>query len=625
MRLLAIAFAAIIGGIGNPNVKSPSVNLSSNRIPSSSLDIEWDGFGRPGLYGASYNASNIDCVADASGGTFSAGSLGACPATPVGSPTTVGSPFWPSGFSGAQQMAVRLPVTDYYTLGNVAAPAGSFSGCVIYNYAATDSYQTIFSRMRVGNQWMLWHATSLDRVYVWKNNSNYSYIDLGLPVVNAWNVACWSYQYVADGTSVLRANYNGTAASPVMTAVGPVQQGVTQNLEIGGNGYVNGLNGSVVRATYMDGVAYSDAQLAAMVGDQMRLLADKPTGQAISFARNDAQLECPITSSDCYNVAAGVPVIGDTGLRVWGAAENANAFWGSDDITTGWSKDAAVTVEPASASCPMAPDQSARMTLVTTAASGEGVWQDVASTPCRGTWIALATGDSACGGVNFTSPVVSHSNSLTPTATPTRYTDYYAGEHGIYTYRVAAGSCARWCLWRAIGANTSSCSVTMPAPYTAGAAYTGPATVVSTANTLASGSTWATSGVYTSSDFVPASGIFAEASAGTLGAANTWFTRGTTAILYFATYDAAAGEKYVVSAEPSPGTRSIGIADVAGALTIAVDGTVTSGAAVGAGTGILASHPATVLIGNTTAGYQFGGGISVFKQCKRLRAGVCPQ
>lgn len=227
-----------------------------------------------GGWGSSLPTPTIDCRADTAGGNLIV--TGAA-AAKHGSPTTSTSPF-PAN-KGARVVTPSVTISDtsqYYDLGTIATPVGSFSGYVVYKDNDLSGYQFIAGQMEPAYKWMLWSVGGALRMYIW-NTAN-SYINLGNIAAGQWNVVAWSYQYVTSGTSILLGNCNGTASTPVTNAIGPVLQTYDDKFYIGKNVYTgtDTLYGSVAKVDYWDGVALTQAQLAQLVESQMSLLTSRP-------------------------------------------------------------------------------------------------------------------------------------------------------------------------------------------------------------------------------------------------------------------------------------------------------------------------------------------------------------
>lgn len=316
MRSRSLALVALLCLASSASAEPrPRVRDSGNSQPSVVGSISFSGLGASTWYGMPTPA--IDCVADSSGGGMTC--TGSVTATPHGSPATVATPF-----STPAKAAALGGVSDYFTLGDVGDQTGSFTICAEYKVAVSDANERdLLSKWSVATGIHLLVFAFSGAVYVdiadegWADTSK----NLGSVSVGAWNVTCVAYEYVGAGTSIIRANHNGTAPSETTNAVGPPVN-VATPMAIGAR--ADGtlpFSGAIARMSIWTGTAGTAAQLAATVGDQMGLRATKPVGEFATFTRA-ATGECFQSSSAIYLLASGVPCINSSGVLLHPAGTN---------------------------------------------------------------------------------------------------------------------------------------------------------------------------------------------------------------------------------------------------------------------------------------------------------------
>ena len=132
---------------------------------------------------------------------------------------------------------------------------------------------------------------------------------------------------------------------------------------------------------------------------------------------------------------------------------------------------------------------------------------------------------------------------------------------------------------------------------------------------LAGATKWCVSGTYSLNDGRAWNGD----SMWTTGTgANTSYLGG-----YFGVFDSGNVQRYIGTFTPTTGTRRIVACDIAGALSVTIDGTNLGLANQGAGTGYVTTWPATLSLGYS-AGTYLSGFVKGFKVCRGvLRASDC--
>lgn len=276
--------------------------------------------------------------------------------------------------------------------------------------------------------------------------------------------------------------------------------------------------GSIVSAPL--GILDLSAQTtAADCSGPLTIAIQKPAGTFATFARSDPSLCCPISEASCCTVAIDQPCIhaptysgslGRAGVEAFGPGSNlltySNAF-----ENAAWVKDSdpppdagvaqAVVADDASASCPLSPDGTTRMALITSPVDGYGIGQDAATGTARSIWLALATGDSACD-VNLEDYSGDGTAAKMLSAPPVRHWNATAGQTGIRVERKTSG-CVRWCQYWA-----QSTAHMRPQPYRDSGAtdYAGEASTATTLTVptvLTSPSLWAVGWRGTALDWSP--------------------------------------------------------------------------------------------------------------------------
>ena len=369
--------------------------------------------------------------------------VGGMATTVSGAPTGTASSYFYPTWTDHQGAEVFNGTTDYRDIGSSPSIAGAFSGCARFMASASGT-QTLLSKYIAGapNASALVFSGSGDfafRVYNAAGNA-WTITAAGSITTKTWNVACWSF----NGTNTLRLNVNGAATTDIVTVVGPAAANSTHWV-IGSlsDGSALWWSGGVSSVALFDGADKSDAQLFAMVLDQMSLETTKPVGNE-SFT-GPASFCTPTSDQWGWWTPANVPCVGSSGIVLEPAHSNLITYPNPD--ATHWTTVTAV-ISGNSATCPLAPDGTQTMGLVTpTYANGNGAYYN-ATGVSRSAWAAIPPGDTAC--TIASAQVGADAQTVALTSTPARFWFTKAGANGIYTYTTAgAGSCTRWCIWGA--------------------------------------------------------------------------------------------------------------------------------------------------------------------------------
>lgn len=414
----------------------------------------------------------IDCVAAASEGNLTcAGAI----ATKHGAPTTV------SGYGLREQNAVVLNgSTDYFDLGNTGIQKGGFT--LLVSFAKDgDPAQIgpIVGRDALGSrrEWDLAVGPDGDLVFYGFGIGGSDTISLGPLGVRSWNTACVAYSPSADGTSTLAWNLNGIAGASSTLHV--LRTNSAPALQIGTDSLAAGryLIGRLARVTIVP-TALSATECAKAVASNQGLLALKPAGALVSFTGSDG-LCCPQGDAQCFWLPAGVPCISAAGIRISSASVSSNSLVYSNPDSH-WTLEGTATVATNSASCPIAPDGTQTMSLVTFIKAGEGIYR-TATGVSRSAWLARATVDSDCN-ICWGQMYGGDRKTVALTGVPRRSFSFSSaqGDNGIWFCRAGDSSnpCTRACVW---GAQVNGALHSTPYYPTAGAV---PGTTASNSNSI---------------------------------------------------------------------------------------------------------------------------------------------
>lgn len=128
---------------------------------------------------------------------------------------------------------------NYYTAGNTLEQHGDVTVCAIVTLASHATEQTAVAKDAVtsNRNFLLENAggTSGSRVYVFKSAVTYATAVTVGAATDARHLLCYSYDYVADGTSTLIVSLDGTQVS-ISNGAGPPAT-TTANLMIGRTDY----------------------------------------------------------------------------------------------------------------------------------------------------------------------------------------------------------------------------------------------------------------------------------------------------------------------------------------------------------------------------------------------------
>ena len=496
----------------------------------------------------------IDCRGD-----FRSGACGATQFTASGSPGLASTYWRPGGGSTGGSGVAFDGVDDLLSSATAATCAGDQFACVRFRPSNVSSVQVLMARDAGSpNQDFLFFINSSGNVQaaIYAAGGT-SLLTLGAVAIGQEYVACFAYDYVADGTSILRGNLSGAVPSEVTNAKGPPKaDSVTVATTIGANGATpavakfTGTISGAIRGCY----APSASDLARMVRSQYA--AQGSLGEPLTVTRASAKT-CSIGGA-WFTVPSGQPCIGDAGLSVEGSR-----------------------TQYALNNCTAPADQT-----VTLSAGAHTLWLEGTGTVAAAVGTATATG-------------------LPCTATSASSCSFTVSVGGTVTLDVE-GTVSRMQVEN--GARSSLiCATTTP--------VTRAADVVSAPHGIA-GNRWCVRGTYDPTVDWRRGADYHLWAIGT-GANSASLKVTYTNLLVLAVTDAAAADRYIYKAMPTGSDpMTITACNDGGTLNLYYSGVLQSVARDGAGTGTTATLAAPLSIGTSSAGtLQFGGTIGALTTC----------
>jgi hypothetical protein len=210
------------------------------------------------------------------------------------------------------------------TNGTVAEVDADFSVCIFARLAGAPAGSSVgaLAGQRNGiNSWEFVSTLVTLRFFIFKSGGNTDLTGSTNFAMRGDTYACATYDYVADGSSILKLYANGVEIGTTSTAVGPPLQGT--------NGYISlfgfvGTNppdrGIYYAGVFVDDVVLSPAQILA----QANHLRKKPTanGTAIGVARTGALTGSNDSWATLTLVQANEALVENSGLFVVPASTN---------------------------------------------------------------------------------------------------------------------------------------------------------------------------------------------------------------------------------------------------------------------------------------------------------------
>lgn len=265
---------------------------------------------------------------------------------------------YPAGVSGSQGHEWNFNGSTDYITSTIGPPAGDFSVvCIVTPSAATVTEQIIGGYNPSGNKrgWRLVQATTSAQFMVSKDGTSgggsMSNVTAGAGslAIGRTSVVIGTYDYVADGTSIMRI-YADAISNNVTNAVGPVYP-AAGDITIGADGTGAGAlyAGSISHCTYWDGIVLTPGQAAAILNTWLGVLSTSgvpvsttaATPPALQVAAGDSGTE-PFLRS----FGANLNTISNNGScsGLYGATATTNKVWrGSLEtwaagVPTGWTE-----------------------------------------------------------------------------------------------------------------------------------------------------------------------------------------------------------------------------------------------------------------------------------------------
>jgi hypothetical protein len=312
-------------------------------------------------------------------------------------------------------------------------------------------------------------------------------------------------------------------------------------------------------------------------------------------------------------------------MGAWIGLVGQNTIANSENMTAGgWIANGA-TITHQSAQCPMAPDGSARMELVSVPSDNNGPYTSGSHTGgnpvANSAWVSLKTGDSACTLTVGDAYDITKSVRPSLTAIPVRYTAAGTSAQtssGLQMWRQAGDTCTNFCAWGA--QNETNSPLVSPYYKTTGTAVSWPATVATQPLAIAGATKFSVSVTAISDAWDVAFGGCLWTSGYQFSTGESWISYGARTLTFTNRDSGQNGKGWQTTGAPlTVGPHVIRLDyDAAGPTVVfTVDGVVAPvGAPLGAGTGITPGivGPLTVGSCNPTTSYA-NARISRIVQC----------
>ena len=559
--------------------------------------------------------------------------------TPSGGPTAGVPTYWRPGGGGAPGAGVGFDgVDDRFDGGDAGGDTGDRTGCVKFSRAAISATARVLLRKDGVFQVYLSSSGEAAYVQVYSASSNTNLAASGSVAIGASNVLCYSYDYVADGSSIIGINLNGVDTS-VSTAVGPLAQNANP-LRIGASGTgTNLFTGSISRVTHWSGWAATQAQRAALVRSQYAAQGSLGEPLTVSGPKTSAVLTRADGSPYVATVPANMPSITADGVQVYPArtsrvlynqrssANNANggicgtgSTWGMAGTAT-----CALSSEPApdgsltaervsvgvtnanhifqlisaggfSANAMLAPSLWIKrvstigtLSMLNPQDPAKGRWNiDFAALPDR--WTRVVSGAT---GVTVVAPFVASAT----------------GSAGVQFYTVSGAvqfDVAR--VWMVEGSIPGPDAEVQASPLSVAA------TSISGAHGIV-GNRWCYSTTATadwSRSGIVALGLLGDALGDSSNSAFLYVNSGTVS---FDLYNGASQARSITAGTLVAGERRLTFCNRDGTLSVAVDGTARTPTVTASGSGVWSAMPTTAFVGAVNPSSYLGGTIRSVMTC----------
>lgn len=258
-------------------------------------------------------------------GTMATGS--AVTLSAVGSPTTQTRPLCSNGLQCADATHGMTDGTSQYwaTSSGVQSPTGDFSGCVLaalWKGAVGDGNVLLsLDDNTAGNRVLLLNDAA--QALVFKSDGTSSTATKSLPGNRMRTLACFTYDYVADGSSVLTVYVDGVAGTPLNTAVGPPASTTGARWSVSARrkaGSADALKAIQHWGSFVTHKVLSAADVARLSAAVHGTLTGS-RGEAVTFTRSSAQT-CDNGSGAVTVLPAGRPCVAQGGYLSEGSATN---------------------------------------------------------------------------------------------------------------------------------------------------------------------------------------------------------------------------------------------------------------------------------------------------------------
>lgn len=295
--------------------------------------------------------------------------------TPSGSGLTaqVNTPYYPDGFSSANQKAVHFDgVTGRMTGGTSAGHSQtSFTICIRFkvdNIVGSKFLASVYGTSTDSRQWAISIGNAATRLYVYNGASSAVTTTVNV-AANVWNVCCFVFD---SDAAVVRSQVNNTATSNV-AAFSSINAASSTEFVLGSDGGAPSsfFPGDIADIAFFP-VAFTTAQMTAAVRSMM-------SGQVLTVTRAAVETAVPVAGSAVsYYLPNDTVTVTEQGVQLHGAVTSriiqnqrlssnvANGGIGGVG-TTGWTVRGTAVCDPTSV---LAPDGSMTAERITVAAYG---------------------------------------------------------------------------------------------------------------------------------------------------------------------------------------------------------------------------------------------------------------
>lgn len=568
---------------------------------------------------------------------------GSAALTAIGAPTTQTDTICPSGPNCESISSRRLNGTSQsYRTANVSSPSGDASTCIGFRYDTNNNILIAKDSNEAGNRSWEMGVNSSDALYlaVYKSDGTSTLVAGATLIPGGLYFACATYDFVADGSSVIKTYVNGIEHGTTSTsAVGPMQApGSSTYWAIGQreySGFEGWLKGNVFFA-FMTEKTLSAGTIASMNRVAMGALTGS-YGEAITITRASASSCANSDGTVLTKISDGRPCVRKGGIEIWQASTN-SLLRSEEFDNAAWTKGQGAGQQPtitANTNEVLAPDgtQTAEKFVFSalTGTQGSQVFQSVTVTAApwtRSVWVrGSATTPTGTIWMQATPDAVTWQTTACPfvqgswtrcvgTTTPAAGGSFmHIGQDcrdPALTCPLAAKTVYVW------GAQWELGSFASPYIRTVGSTVTRAADQATVANPLNATDlgTWCYAATFMGSGWPSAGGngvLFMGSAFAAANSAAIYLGGAGSARTSFVVYDGSGVSRFItgpVGAPSNPGPHRIRACNSNGNLSMTLDG-ISQGAHTGLGNGLMTAMPATVRIGDLTTGIApFNGTLS---------------